>query len=476
MPLKFSFKKMFEKENNLQNILTRLSQKGDSNIMSDFIDGALWKQKMEGCKGDIVIPFYLYVDDLEINNPLGAKATSDQIAVIYFSFPNLNSHKLDSIFLAGIIKTNDMKQFGNDVCLRSLVTEIKFLEEEGLTLFALSPKPIKVKFMLALILGDNLGVNSLLDFSKSFSANYYCRFCTDSKQICQHLSQENAATMRNIEKYNNDLKKNDFKQTGVRKKSVLNDIKSFHVVNNFAVDVMHDIFEGICHYDIAHILLYYIYECKLFTLEELNICKNNFNYGQIEIGNMSPPIKFEEHLQKKKFKMSARQMMTFTHFLPLMIGHFIPKNDEVWAFFLGLLKIIDIIMSFKISKSEIILLRLLIKEHNEQFTRLFKDTLKPKFHLLVHYPTVIEHSGPPRKFWCFRYESKHKEFKIYAHAITSRKNICLTLAKKNQMKFASFLLENHAEFQVENCNKITSNFSDFISNQLGTVTDEFTSY
>lgn len=235
-------------------------------------------------------------------------------------------------------------------------------------------------------------------------------------------------------------------------------------------------FIGICHYDIAHILLYYIYECKLFTLEELNICKNNFNYGQIEIGNMSPPIKFEEHLQKKKFKMSARQMMTFTHFLPLMIGHFIPKNDEVWAFFLGLLKIIDIIMSFKISKSEIILLRLLIKEHNEQFTRLFKDTLKPKFHLLVHYPTVIEHSGPPRKFWCFRYESKHKEFKIYAHAITSRKNICLTLAKKNQMKFASFLLENHAEFQVENCNKITSNFSDFISNQLGTVTDEFTSY
>ncbi|KAF0732238.1 Uncharacterized protein FWK35_00018846 [Aphis craccivora] len=43
---------------------------------------------------------------------------------------------------------------------------------------------------------------------------------------------------------------------------------------------------------------------------------------------------------------------------------------------------------------------------------------------------TIEYSGPPRHYWCFRFEAKHKELKLYAHATTSRKNITLTLAKK----------------------------------------------
>lgn len=77
----------------------------------------------------------------------------------------------------------------------------------------------------------------------------------------------------------------------------------------------------------------------------------------------------------------------------------------------------------------------MIEKHNSEYVLLFNDNLKPKFHLLIHYPTVIRYSGPPKHVWYFRYEAKHKEMKLYAHAITTRKNITLSLAKKFQYTF-----------------------------------------
>lgn len=41
--------------------------------------------------------------------------------------------------------------------------------------------------------------------------------------------------------------------------------------------------------------------------------------------------------------MSAREMMTFVHFFSLMVGDLVPEGDEVWNFFLTLLKMIDIL-------------------------------------------------------------------------------------------------------------------------------------
>lgn len=44
-------------------------------------------------------------------------------------------------------------------------------------------------------------------------------------------------------------------------------------------------------------LNYYIDEKKMFDLDTLNLRKQQFNYGIIEIGNSSPPIKIS-HLKK----------------------------------------------------------------------------------------------------------------------------------------------------------------------------------
>lgn len=56
---------------------------------------------------------------------------------------------------------------------------------------------------------------------------------------------------------------------------------------------------------------------------------------------------------------------------------------------------------------------------------------------------------------------------MYGRAITSRKNICLTLAKKYTFKFAHFLLnqENNKQITTYDKHKISSDF-EFLPNIL----------
>jgi len=159
-----------------------------------------------------------------------------------------------------------------------------------------------------------------------------------------------------------DVALNNFSETGIYKESILNNIHSFHVTQNYVVDIMHDIFEGVCHYNLCHIIKYYI-NLQIFSLETLNLRKKNFNYGPLENGNLSPEIT-ELHLNKCRLKMTAREMMTFVHYFSLMIGDLIPIYDEVWNFYLVFIKIIDILLSYSYTESTISNLKQLISRHN----------------------------------------------------------------------------------------------------------------
>lgn len=76
--------------------------------------------------------------------------------------------------------------------------------------------------------------------------------------------------MRTIDNYCVDVLNENFCETGVYKESILNQINRFHVTQNFCVDMMHDLYEGICHYDICHIIKYYINTAKILTIKTLN--------------------------------------------------------------------------------------------------------------------------------------------------------------------------------------------------------------
>lgn len=440
IPIEFQLKKLFELPNIYHIHLNNMELLSKSKDFSNFVQGNLWKMKTEMYPNRINIPFFLYYDDFAINNVIGPHCSS--IAAFYYSLPTIPPYCLpfnNNIFTA-MIYNSKFKEHGVDQCVYVLLDIIKKLEIEGITI-NIEGQAIQLFFILGLIVGDNLGLNSLLSFSSSFSANYYCRFCKSNKQICQSHCTEANFIMRNRQNYNEDLNANNFKLTGIHNNSIFNMLKTFHVTENFAVDVMHDIYEGVCHYSLCKILLFFIEDMNFFTLDLLNYRINTFDYGVIEIEKKPVPITLQD-LKKNRLKMTASETKCFLNFLTIIVGDLVPENDKIWEYYLTLLRLVDLITSRVMNDSIIKLIIILTEKHNSMYTQLFHDTLKPKFHLLLHYGNIIKWSGPLRNLWVFRFESKHKDLKSYCNVISSRINLPFSISTKLCMNFAELLLSD----------------------------------
>lgn len=88
----------------------------------------------------------------------------------------------------------NFKTFGNYLCFKHIVNEINSLGNDCITINTPSG-PKHVYFILGLLLSDTLGINSLCECSKLFSANFYYRFCKAPKSIMHNLSKENGFTL-----------------------------------------------------------------------------------------------------------------------------------------------------------------------------------------------------------------------------------------------------------------------------------------
>jgi len=76
-----------------------------------------------------------------------------------------------------------MTEFGNHAIFKHIINQLNFLENIGIVI-NIKGSLYRVFFSLGLILGDNLGLHSVLGFTESFVAHYPCRFCKLSKTEC----------------------------------------------------------------------------------------------------------------------------------------------------------------------------------------------------------------------------------------------------------------------------------------------------
>jgi hypothetical protein len=129
---------------------------------SSFINSTLWKKKVSLYQDKFIIPYFLYFDDFEINNPLSSHSSS--ILGVYYSFPwapHFLSSNLKNIFIAALFKSKDVKQVCNDRTFYNLIEEINDLETIGIEM-QLPNQSLKVYFLLGLVINDNLGLNCVL--------------------------------------------------------------------------------------------------------------------------------------------------------------------------------------------------------------------------------------------------------------------------------------------------------------------------
>jgi hypothetical protein len=447
IPLRKTLKCFFELPEVLNKTLQHYDMEFNSragNVISNFVQGELWQNVLlttPAPNDSIKFPLFIYFDDFEISNALGAAAGKHKLGGLYCNIPVIPPEfqsQLENIFVAMLFRSSDRAKFHNRATFDILINELTFLETEGIIVNTeIGPK--RMCFIMCLLLGDNLGLHSLLGFVESFRANFCCRFCKAPRDLAGQQLYEDAQLLRSELTYDADVDMDDVSLTGVKERCIWNDLPSFHCVKNFTCDVMHDLFEGVCKYDMSKIIFYFVYDVKIVTLETLNCRIQYFNYGSTEVKN-KPAAITKLQLQRNTLHQSASQTLCLVRYFCVMMGDLIPEGNEVWELYLLLRQIIDIATDRSLQKGCEVLLGTLVAEHHELYIRLFKEPLKPKFHHLIHYPRLVSLVGPLVHLSSMRDEAKHKEAKIAAHVTTSRRDIAFTLAFKNQLKFCYRLM------------------------------------
>lgn len=362
--------------------------------------------------------------------------------------------------------TDDIKNFGWARVFGPLVTELKGLETDGINL-KINGATCNFKVVLSCVTGDNLFLNGFLGFVESFSANHPCRHCTDHKSNCNCIHMENPATIRTVEQYDSAVVEQNVQETGIKTGCCLNDLTYFHAVTNHIQDLMHDILEGVCSYDLTLICRHLIKD-GVFTLATLNSRMQSLDYGYHDASSRPPVI---TSLENEMLSFEASEMWCFVRYLPAAVGHLIKAGNKFWVFYLQLRQIMDLLFAPEILKLEIDLLRVLVSEYLEMRSSLFpSNRSKNKHHHMIHYPRLTERMGPMSRFWCMRFERKHQRYKRLMHISGNFKNVPKSVATRHQLHVASrMLLTPHSVSIVETGNGDTINL-----NQLhnGTLIDE----
>lgn len=272
----------------------------------------------------------MYFDDFECGNVLGSHSGVHKLGAVYVSIPCIPQHRtsvLGNIFLALLFHSSDRVEFGNNIIFNPFINEINYLQETGIEIDTPVFTGI-LYFDLGLIIGDNLGIHSIIGFTESFSSNYSCRICTIKKNDLKYQCYEDESLLRSIDQYYMHLEENNQSTTGVKQKCVWLDVKNFNLFDQVGVDLMHDILEGCAKY-ISWVLLYlcinYVKDLKLFSLQVLNDRLLAFDFGPEK--NKPSTINMD-HINVGNVKQSASEMLIIVRYFGLIIGDFVLLKNQ----------------------------------------------------------------------------------------------------------------------------------------------------
>lgn len=337
--------------------------------------------------------------------------------------------------VVALFHSQDLRKYGFDDILKPLVDDLKILETQGIEVpFLESP----LLGSVIQITGDKLGLHGLFGFVESFSATYFCRFCLTSKDESQSVFTEDDPHMifrtkeihaeRCAALQENSMLASKF---GVKKACLFNTLHFFHTSDNYAVDIMHDLLEGVVQYELK-LVFQYLVKQKYLSLEALSQRIQSYNYGYIERKNRPSGLKMDEG--SKDLGLNAIQSWCLIRNTPLIFGDVLERDNCYWNLLLLFIQIVNIVLSPIVTNGMTYYLKHLIKDHHKLFKSLFSQKrLIPKHHFMLHYPHCIRKIGPPLHVWCMRFEAKHNFFK---RSVKHLKNITKSLVKQHQRQLA----------------------------------------
>ena len=406
-------------------------------------------------RANSLIKIQLFYDDMGVTNPLRSHGSIHNVGVFYYTIKNLPpafNSCFANVHLLALCYSHDLSVHGFEPVLNAFVTEMKELSTAGMTGEFPVLGTTTVYCSLCQVTCDNLALNKMFGFIESFSCSYFCTVCYASSEQIQVWYREEQFQRRTVDQYNKDIaglqtaKQSRIHCRGVKSSCKLNEIDGFHVVDNWSLDVMHIVLEGIVSVELGCIL-HGLCEDTGLTLERINSAINLL-WGKITVDKTHKPAEISR-LQEPGHSivpsMKAVQYWALLKYLPLAIGCDVPCDNRHWEFLLHLSLLVDLIFAPRFTHGMVLYLAEIIAEHLSLFVALYSNEnirLRPKHHLLVHLPTVVLKSGPLIGMSCMRYELKNSFFKRSAHIVCNFTNICRTLAYRHQQHALHSLLSN----------------------------------
>lgn len=409
--------------------------------VTDFHGGDRYKRNEFLQKPNTVL-LQLFYDDMATTNPLRGACAYYNVGVFYYTIKNLPTYYnscFSNVHLLALCHAMDFAECGFSFVLEELMREIRILETCGIEVDVEGLGSRTFFGTLFQVTCDNLALNSIFGFIKSFNCDYFCVHCYALKDEIQFKFRENEFKMRNKMDYQNDLKMAEGMQTHVKgvtgKYCMLNNSQHFHIMENRTNDCMNTLLEGIVPFEIGCILSQLVGHDKLFTLAAVNQ-KLAAYYALSSVEKKDKPLEISSVQCTGKGispSMKAVQIWSLLRFLPLVLHELVPTKNLYVTLLQHLCYLTSIVFSPCFTPGVLIFLEDFIADHLTMFKNAFPDvTLKPKHHFLIHYPNIIRANGPPMSYSCLRYELKNSFFKRSAHIVCNFRNITQTLAARHQ--------------------------------------------
>ena len=422
----------------VQNLLVIHSRENDSQI-KHLSDGLLYKSNPLYKAYPDSLVLHMYIDAYETTNPLGSHTGLHKMEALYMiiqNFPISLVSKVNQIYTLAVWNALDSKNYGYDKVLMPVLSMLKELESDLGLPVSLNGKIVHMHGSVLVFSADNLGAHSFFGFLESFSAKKFCRFCEATKDEVQTVHNENQFCLRTRQSFDETVASlsacnYDQSLTGIKGSCCFHQLKYFHVTENWAPDIMHDLLEGVAPYECS-LLLQNLEMSGLLTVDVVNAAVQSFMYSACDRKSKPPSL-----TTFSKLNMKAADMWCFVRILPVIIGPLVPRKHDHWELFLMLRDIIDIVFAPVITVGMTDYLRCLIEDHHRLFAVCYPfQALLPKHHFMIHYPTAILRVGPLSHIWTMRFEAKHQFAKMAMKSTFCYKNVAKTIAKRTQLQLA----------------------------------------
>ncbi len=397
-----------------------------------------------------ILCFQVYMDEVEVSNPLGSKKGKHKICVFYWTLlniPPIFRSSLRSIQLLGIVSNDLLKDRGVEVFLKPFIDDLILLLD-GVTLTIRNQKR-KWFGMLVNFVGDIPASNFVAGFKEGVgAAKLHCRSCLIDRDDIELIHLESNCVLRDKDTHEvhvlqienvelTSVEREGLSTTyGVNRRCPFTRLGYVDPTKIFSHDLMHVVNEGILNLVVRKLLRHLIVTIKL-DLDVVNrkistlSCDREFT--------VPPPIRKKEVMDLTKLSFSSSEMGSVAIALAVVLAEFVSSDDPHYANFLLLLEITASLQCYSFSEKDLTILEKNIEIHNINHVLLYPKNrdesgkaITPKLHSLLHLANQIRMFGALRNSWCFRYESKNARFKKIMNRNCNFSNVPWSLSSHHQ--------------------------------------------